>query len=492
MANPRKFSEKIALHTHRQAEETARFEQIMREVSDATAKPEDNLNHTKQIHHRGRARNQAGPMRRPHERRLDTSPYSNSSYLSLPPDTSWGSRRANSDSALHQSVQGTNSDKNDNCSNKWMMSPCNDRSLDRKDMRPRSSCEMPRINPGIHIYASPNIPGTVQIPIGSNTGSLPDLTNVDFASPIAVPIDQEREGHSPYSSSSPTNVSPSTLSPTMPGMGIKHQQHNGRFQFQPGISPTHPNHLSVPGSNMYRPHKKTLDNNIPIVIDNTAQINGIYNQVSPASTSPVTVQTDYRNTRPSPQSSPTLGGRHSAPCSPGTPSPLPYDYHVFNQYQATQFQQHFEQLSVMDSPISTMTYPEQQQPSSSQMPNENHHTLQDNNQGTLSHLDIATDAGYYSTSPSQMIYGTTAPSLHTTPNTPTSIPDITLTDFSSAAEEASRNDLSVKQFESEFFSEDALRGSLEPLDLDSFQILADNGINFIPDTIEEHFKLDRS
>lgn len=37
MANPRKFSEKIALQLHRQAEETARFEQIMREVSEATA-----------------------------------------------------------------------------------------------------------------------------------------------------------------------------------------------------------------------------------------------------------------------------------------------------------------------------------------------------------------------------------------------------------------------------------------------------------------------
>lgn len=38
MANPRKFSEKIALHNQKQAEETARFEQIMREVSDATSK----------------------------------------------------------------------------------------------------------------------------------------------------------------------------------------------------------------------------------------------------------------------------------------------------------------------------------------------------------------------------------------------------------------------------------------------------------------------
>lgn len=38
MANPRKFSEKIALHHQKQAEETAAFEQIMREVSDATSK----------------------------------------------------------------------------------------------------------------------------------------------------------------------------------------------------------------------------------------------------------------------------------------------------------------------------------------------------------------------------------------------------------------------------------------------------------------------
>lgn len=38
MANPRKFSEKIALHTQKQAEETAKFEQIMKEVSDVTAK----------------------------------------------------------------------------------------------------------------------------------------------------------------------------------------------------------------------------------------------------------------------------------------------------------------------------------------------------------------------------------------------------------------------------------------------------------------------
>lgn len=38
MANPRKFSEKIALQKQKQAEGTAEFEKIMREVSDATSK----------------------------------------------------------------------------------------------------------------------------------------------------------------------------------------------------------------------------------------------------------------------------------------------------------------------------------------------------------------------------------------------------------------------------------------------------------------------
>ena len=36
MSNPRKFSEKIALHTQKQAEGTAAFEAILREVSATT------------------------------------------------------------------------------------------------------------------------------------------------------------------------------------------------------------------------------------------------------------------------------------------------------------------------------------------------------------------------------------------------------------------------------------------------------------------------
>lgn len=38
MANPRKFSEKIALLIQKEQEGTAEFEKIMRDVSEATAK----------------------------------------------------------------------------------------------------------------------------------------------------------------------------------------------------------------------------------------------------------------------------------------------------------------------------------------------------------------------------------------------------------------------------------------------------------------------
>lgn len=38
----------------------------------------------------------------------------------------------------------------------------------------------------------------IQMPL-QNTGSLPDLTNVDFASPIHVPLDQDHNS-SPYGS----------------------------------------------------------------------------------------------------------------------------------------------------------------------------------------------------------------------------------------------------------------------------------------------------
>ncbi|XP_070775284.1 CREB-regulated transcription coactivator 1 [Enoplosus armatus] len=150
--NPRKFSEKIALHNQKQAEETAAFEEVMKDLSITRAArlqlqktqylqlgpnrgqyyggslPNVNqignstvdvsfqnsgLDTNRSTRHHGlvdrvyRDRNRiTSPHQKPlsidkHGRQIDSCPYG-SVYLSPPPDTSW--RRTNSDSALHQST----------------------------------------------------------------------------------------------------------------------------------------------------------------------------------------------------------------------------------------------------------------------------------------------------------------------------------------------------------------------------------------------------
>ncbi|XP_057565740.1 CREB-regulated transcription coactivator 1 isoform X3 [Hippopotamus amphibius kiboko] len=154
--NPRKFSEKIALHNQKQAEETAAFEEVMKDLSLTRAArlqlqksqylqlgpsrgqyyggslPNVNqigsgtvdlpfqtpfqssgLDTSRTTRHHGlvdrvyRERGRLGsPHRRPlsvdkHGRQADSCPYG-TMYLSPPADTSW--RRTNSDSALHQST----------------------------------------------------------------------------------------------------------------------------------------------------------------------------------------------------------------------------------------------------------------------------------------------------------------------------------------------------------------------------------------------------
>ncbi|XP_069138557.1 CREB-regulated transcription coactivator 1-like isoform X1 [Argopecten irradians] len=176
MANPRKFSEKIALHNQKQAEETAAFEAIIRDVSAATrgspsySTPNQHLQlqqnmmgqyragslpnvnqmagnsavdlqttlqhfddmrggpiHNRgidRLHNRDRGR-QLGPHRRAFpmdKQRTDCSPYG-SAFLSPPPDTSWrrlfrhlngpNLSRTNSDSALHTSAMAPISDLGD-------------------------------------------------------------------------------------------------------------------------------------------------------------------------------------------------------------------------------------------------------------------------------------------------------------------------------------------------------------------------------------------
>ncbi|KAM3873536.1 CREB-regulated transcription coactivator 2 [Diretmus argenteus] len=161
-SNPRKFSEKIALHTQRQAEETAAFQEVMMDITSTRLQaqkvllarnqgpyysgslpnvnqigrnPQDfqgsfPLESNRSTRHHGlvervqRDRRFISPVRPYRNRQVDSSPY-NSAYLSPPPDPSWrrnwsgnfpvdksqlfrlpatALNRTNSDSALHTSV----------------------------------------------------------------------------------------------------------------------------------------------------------------------------------------------------------------------------------------------------------------------------------------------------------------------------------------------------------------------------------------------------
>ncbi|XP_007233417.2 CREB-regulated transcription coactivator 2 isoform X2 [Astyanax mexicanus] len=162
-SNPRKFSEKIALHTQRQAEETAAFQEVMMDITSTRIQAQkvrlartqgpyyggslpnvnqigrntpdlqgafhSNLDSSRSTRHHGlvervhRDRRFISPSR-PYRRQMDSS-HCSSAYLSPPPDPSWrrnwssnfsmdknqlfrlpttALNRTNSDSALHTSV----------------------------------------------------------------------------------------------------------------------------------------------------------------------------------------------------------------------------------------------------------------------------------------------------------------------------------------------------------------------------------------------------
>ncbi|XP_075758994.1 CREB-regulated transcription coactivator 1 isoform X5 [Pelodiscus sinensis] len=274
--NPRKFSEKIALHNQKQAEETAAFEEVMKDLSLTRAHrlqlqktqylqlgqsrgqyyggslPNVNqignsamdlpfqtpfqssgLDTSRTTRHHGlvdrvyRDRNRLGsPHRRPlsvdkHGRQVDSCPYG-TVYLSPPSDTSW--RRTNSDSALHQSTmtpaqQETFSGGSQDMQQKRVLlltvpgmeegTSETDKTLPKQawdtkktgSSRPKS-CEVP----GINIFPSADQENTTTlIPAAHNTGgSLPDLTNIHFPSPLPTPLDPEESTFPALSSSNST------------------------------------------------------------------------------------------------------------------------------------------------------------------------------------------------------------------------------------------------------------------------------------------------
>ncbi|XP_062966705.1 CREB-regulated transcription coactivator 1 isoform X4 [Cynocephalus volans] len=301
--NPRKFSEKIALHNQKQAEETAAFEEVMKDLSLTRAArlqlqksqylqlgpsrgqyyggslPNVNqigsgtmdlpfqtpfqpsgLDTSRTTRHHGlvdrvyRERGRLGsPHRRPlsvdkHGRQADSCPYS-TVYLSPPTDTSW--RRTNSDSALHQSTMtptqpesftGGSQDVHqkrvllltvpgmeETASEADKNLPKQAWDTKKTGSRPKS-CEVP----GINIFPSADQENTTAlIPATHNTGgSLPDLTNIHFPSPLPTPLDPEEPTFPALSSSSSTG----NLAANLTHLGIGGA---GQGMSTPGNSPQH-------------------------------------------------------------------------------------------------------------------------------------------------------------------------------------------------------------------------------------------------------------
>ncbi|XP_058019448.1 CREB-regulated transcription coactivator 1 isoform X3 [Ahaetulla prasina] len=310
--NPRKFSEKIALHNQKQAEETAAFEEVMKDLSLTRAHrlqlqktqylqlgqsrgqyyggslPNVNqigssamdmpfqtpfqpsgLDTSRTTRHHGlvdrvyRDRNRLGsPHRRPlsvdkHGRQVDSCPYG-TVYLSPPSDTSW--RRTNSDSALHQSTMTPTQTEPFSAGSQDMQQKRvllltvpgmeEDASETEKNLskqgwdtkktgssRPKS-CEVP----GINIFPSADQENTTAlIPAAHNTGgSLPDLTNIHFPSPLPTPLDPEESTFPSLSSSNSTgnltanltHMGISTANQGMTTTSASSQQHR-----QPTVSP---------------------------------------------------------------------------------------------------------------------------------------------------------------------------------------------------------------------------------------------------------------
>nr|XP_055058188.1 CREB-regulated transcription coactivator 1 isoform X5 [Misgurnus anguillicaudatus] len=263
--NPRKFSEKIALHNQKQAEETAAFEEVMKDLGITRAArlqlqktqylqlgqnrgqyyggslpnvnqignaaidlPFQNseLDTSRATRHHGlvervyRDRNRiTSPHRRPlsvdkHGRQIDSCPYA-SVYLSPPPDTSW--RRTNSDSALHQSTCNPNPQDgfaggSQDLQTKQVLlltmpgtgEPDSD--FDREGQKQiwdhkKNTSSRPKSNKIPGINIFPS--PDQEMTAEMTGGSLPDLTNIQIPPPLPTPLDPD-DNSSTFSASNST------------------------------------------------------------------------------------------------------------------------------------------------------------------------------------------------------------------------------------------------------------------------------------------------
>ncbi|XP_057698048.1 CREB-regulated transcription coactivator 1b isoform X2 [Corythoichthys intestinalis] len=332
--NPRKFSEKIALHNQKQAEETAAFEEVMKDLNITRAArlqlqktqylqlgqnrgqyyggslpnvnqigngnidlPFQNsvLDTSRTTRHHGlvdrvyRDRNRiTSPHRRPlsvdkHGRQIDSCPYS-SVYLSPPPDTSW--RRTNSDSALHQSTMnpkpqevfagGSQELQPKRVPGTESLETNADNGAQKQlwdDKKVDSPNQTTCDVPGINIFPSPDQePNPVVLPAAHNTGgSLPDLTNIQFPPPLSTPLDPEDTVAFPSLSSSNSTGS---LTTNLTHLGISAASHGITTSSQPTMTVT---------------EQRRQPPVVPLTLTTDLRLQNSTQQLSPTLSSPVNI-----------------------------------------------------------------------------------------------------------------------------------------------------------------------------------------------------------
>ncbi|KAG7227221.1 hypothetical protein INR49_014021 [Caranx melampygus] len=258
--NPRKFSEKIALHNQKQAEETAAFEEVMKDLS-ITRAARLQLQKTQYLQ-LGQNRGQYYGGSLPNVNQIGNStidvPFQNSGL-----DTNRSTRHhglvdrvyrdrnritsphrkplTNSDSALHQSTitpaqQASFTGGSQELQPKRVLlltvpgSEAVKQEVDEDSQEQNWDCKKnisrskPCRVPGIHIFPSPDQQLTTSLkPAAHNTGgSLPDLTNIQFPPPLPTPLDSDEAAAASFSSSNSTQ----SLANTQVTMEIQPGQDN--------------------------------------------------------------------------------------------------------------------------------------------------------------------------------------------------------------------------------------------------------------------------
>uniref|UniRef100_A0A673ASF3 CREB regulated transcription coactivator 1 n=1 Tax=Sphaeramia orbicularis TaxID=375764 RepID=A0A673ASF3_9TELE len=332
--NPRKFSEKIALHNQKQAEETAAFEEVMKDLNITRAArlqlqktqylqlgqnrgqyyggslpnvnqigngnidlPFQNsvLDTSRTTRHHGlveRVYRERNRITSPHRRPLSVDKHGRQIsffYLSPPPDTSW--RRTNSDSALHQSAMNPKPQEvfaggSQELQPKRVLlltvpgtenSESNAEKDAQKQLWEDKKRSYNRRDTDADLLCCSIFPSPDQelnpsvLPAAHNTGgSLPDLTNIQFPPPLSTPLDPEDTVAFPSLSSSNSTGS---LTTNLTHLGISAASH--------GIPPSQPT-MTVTAQRRQPPV-------VPLTLTSDLHLQQSPQQLSPTLTSPVNI-----------------------------------------------------------------------------------------------------------------------------------------------------------------------------------------------------------